>query len=80
MKRVLQADRKQNCLVSLAPNPQRVSYDLFLADWETWERQGCNDELILQVYRMTSIFSLVNGVTSAAARRHIPVSIGILTG
>jgi uncharacterized lipoprotein YddW (UPF0748 family) len=84
MKRVLQAvkDRKQNCLVSVAPNPQRVSYDLFLADWETWERQGLIDELILQVYRddLNIFISELELAEVQAARRHIPVSIGILTG
>jgi len=33
-----------------------VFLDLFLADWETWERQGLIDELILQYIGMTNIF------------------------
>ncbi len=84
MKRLLQAvkTRKQNCLVSVAPNPQRVSYDLFLADWETWERQGLVDELILQVYRdeLNVFINELELPEVQAARRHIPVGVGILTG
>ena len=84
MKQVLQAvkEHKQNCLFSVAPNPQRISYDLFLADWETWERQGLIDELILQVYRddLKVFISELELPEVKAAQRHIPVSIGILTG
>lgn len=84
MKQVFQAvkARKQNCLVSVAPNPQRVSYDLFLADWETWERLGLIEELVLQVYRndLKVFISELEYPEVQAARRHIPVSIGILSG
>jgi len=75
MKRVLQAVKdQQNCLVSLAPN-SACFYDLFFLG--NMERQGLIDELILQVYRMTSIFSLVNwSYQKCRQRRHIPVSIG----
>ncbi len=84
MKRVFAAvkARNQNCLISVAPNPQRVSYDLFLADWKTWERQGLIEELILQVYRndLKVFISELEYPEVQAARRHIPVSIGILSG
>lgn len=84
MKRVFKAvkARKQNCLISVAPNPQRVSYDLFLADWEKWERMGLIEELILQVYRndLKVFISELEYPEVQAARRHIPVSIGILSG
>jgi uncharacterized lipoprotein YddW (UPF0748 family) len=80
MKRVFAAvkARNQNCLISVAPNPQRVSYDLFLADWKTWERQGLIEELILQVYRndLKVFISELEYPEVQAARRHIPVSIG----
>lgn len=74
--------RKRNCLISVAPNPQRVSYDLFLADWQTWERKGLVEELILQVYRndLNVFVSELAYPEVEAARRHIPVSIGILSG
>ena len=84
MKRIFAAvkARNQNCLISVAPNPQRVSYDLFLADWKTWERQGLIEELILQVYRndLKVFISELEYPEVQAARQHIPVSIGILSG
>ena len=84
MKRIFAAvkARNQNCLISVAPNPQRVSYDLFLADWKTWERQGLIEELILQVYRndLKVFISELDYPEVQAARQHIPVSIGILSG
>jgi uncharacterized lipoprotein YddW (UPF0748 family) len=84
MKRMFQAvkARKQNCLISISPNPLRVSYDLFLADWQDWERQGLIEELILQVYRNDlKAFTIELALSEVqSARRHIPVSIGILSG
>lgn len=84
MKRVFQAvkARKQNCLISVSPNPQRVSYEFFLADWKTWERQGLIEELILQVYRndLKVFISELEYPEVQAAQRHIPVGIGVLTG
>ncbi|OKH21783.1 glycoside hydrolase family 10 protein [Chroogloeocystis siderophila] len=74
--------RKPNCLISVSPNPQRFSYDLFLADWEKWERKGFVEELILQVYRndINVFISELQYPEVVAAKRHIPVSIGILSG
>jgi uncharacterized lipoprotein YddW (UPF0748 family) len=74
--------RKQNCLISVSPNPQRVSYDLFLADWEKWERKGFVEELILQVYRndINVFISELQYPEVVAAQSHIPVSVGILSG
>jgi uncharacterized lipoprotein YddW (UPF0748 family) len=84
MNQVFQAikARKQNCLVSVSPNPQRFSYEFFLADWETWERQGLIEELILQVYRddINVFIKELESPEVQAAQRHIPVSIGILAG
>lgn len=84
MKRVFQAvkARKQNCLISVSPNPQRVSYEFFLADWKTWEQQGLVEELILQVYRndLKVFISELEYPEVQAAQRHIPVGIGVLTG
>lgn len=84
MKQVFQAVKasKQNCLISVSPNPQRVSYDFFLADWKTWEQQGLVEELILQVYRndLKVFISELEYPEVQAAQRHIPVGIGVLTG
>ncbi len=84
IKQVFQAvkERKPNCILSVAPNPQRVSYDLYLADWEKWVQQGLIEELVLQVYRndLKAFISELQYPEVQAARQHIPVSIGILSG
>lgn len=74
--------RKPKCIISIAPNPQRVSYKLFLADWEKWERQGLVEELVLQVYRndLKVFIQELNYPEVKIAKKHIPVSIGILSG
>jgi uncharacterized lipoprotein YddW (UPF0748 family) len=84
MKRVFTAIKatKKNCIVSIAPNPQRFSYDFFLADWQKWERMGLIEELVLQIYRndLNVFNSELEYPEVKAARSHIPVSIGILSG
>jgi uncharacterized lipoprotein YddW (UPF0748 family) len=74
--------RKPNAIISMAPNPQRISYDLFLADWQKWERQGLIEELVLQVYRndLNVFIQELEYPEVQAAKQHIPVSIGILSG
>lgn len=84
MTQVFQAvkARKPNCLISLSPNPQEFSYDYFLQDWHSWERRGLIEELIVQLYRndMNVFVSQMNDPEVQAARNHIPVAIGILSG
>ncbi len=84
MKRVFTAIKgtKNNCIVSVSPNPQRFSYPFFLADWERWERMGIVEDLIIQVYRddLKVFTKELEYPEVKAAKRHIPVSIGILTG
>ncbi len=84
MKQIFQAVKtnNKNCIVSVAPNPQRISYDLFLADWKSWEQQGLIEELVLQVYRndLKVFISELQYAEVEAARQRIPVSIGILSG
>jgi uncharacterized lipoprotein YddW (UPF0748 family) len=84
MKQVFTAIKatKKNCIVSIAPNPQRLSYSFFLADWERWERMGIVEELVLQVYRddLKVFTKELEYPEVLAAQQHIPVSIGILTG
>lgn len=84
MKRVFTAIKanKKNCLVSVAPNPQRFSYEYFLADWQKWERMGLIEDLVLQIYRddLNVFVSELEYPEVKAARKHIPVSIGILSG
>jgi uncharacterized lipoprotein YddW (UPF0748 family) len=84
MKRIFQTikAKKQNCLVSVAPNPQRLSYAFFLADWQKWERMGIVEDIVLQVYRddLNVFISELEYPEVKTAKNHIPVSIGILSG
>ncbi len=84
MEELFDAIKKANpqAIVSLSPNPQGFSLKSFLLDWKTWERKGLIEELIVQVYR-NNTNSFINEVTQPeiiAAKEHIPVSIGILSG
>jgi uncharacterized lipoprotein YddW (UPF0748 family) len=84
MKRVFTAIKanKKDCIVSVAPNPQRFSYEYFLADWQTWERMGIIEDLVLQIYRndLNVFISELEYPEVKQAQTHIPVSIGILSG
>lgn len=84
MKRVFTAIKatKKDCLVSVSPNPQRLSYEFLLADWQKWERMGLIEELVLQVYSkdLNFFISELEYPEVKAAQTHIPVSIGILAG
>ena len=84
MEKLFHAIKKANpqAIVSLSPNPQGFSLRSFLLDWQTWERKGLIEELIVQVYRNNN-YSFINEITQPeiiAAKEHIPVSIGILSG
>lgn len=84
MKRVFFAIKanKKDCIVSVAPNPQRFSYEYYLADWQKWERMGLVEDLVLQIYRddLNVFVNELEYPEVKAAKKHIPVSIGILTG
>lgn len=69
-------------IVSVSPNPQKFSLNQYLLDWETWERKGLIEELVLQLYRnnLNDFNRELNQPEVIAARSHIPFSIGILTG
>ncbi|WP_096602952.1 family 10 glycosylhydrolase [Calothrix sp. NIES-2100] len=84
MKQVFTAIKavKKDCIVSVAPNPQRFSYEFFLADWQKWERMGLVEDIVLQIYRddLNVFVSELEYPEVKAAKSHIPVSIGILSG
>ncbi|WP_414549197.1 glycoside hydrolase family 10 protein [Anabaena sp. CCY 0017] len=84
MKRVFTAIKanQKDCIVSVAPNPQRFSYEYYLADWQRWERMGLVEDLVLQIYRddLNVFIKELEYPEVKAARSHIPVSIGILSG
>lgn len=69
-------------IVSLSPNPQDFSFNSFLLDWQQWERLGLIEELIIQVYRdrHSSFDRELQDSAIMAAKQHIPVGIGILSG
>ncbi len=74
--------RKPDCLLSLSPNPKEFAYQKYLQDWESWQRSGAIDELIVQVYR-TGRSSFLNELDQPDLRAisgKMPVGIGILTG
>jgi uncharacterized lipoprotein YddW (UPF0748 family) len=74
--------KKTNVLVTLSPNNYDFAYNHSLQDWRRWEREGLIEELVLQVYRdgIESFVTELQAPELQAARRHIPVGIGILTG
>ncbi len=84
METLFHAIKKANpqAIVSLSPNPQNFSLNSFLLDWQTWERKGLIEELVLQVYRsnQNSFIKEITQPEVIAAKNHIPVSIGILSG
>lgn len=74
--------KKEKVMVSLSPNPQRFSYNSYLADWASWERLGLVEELVVQIYRndFNTFISELEQPEMKVAKSHIPVGIGILTG
>ncbi len=84
MERVFQTIKahKNNCIISLAPNPLHFSLPVSLQDWFTWERRGWIEELVLQVYRddMKRFITELEREEVKLAKSHIPVAIGIFTG
>jgi uncharacterized lipoprotein YddW (UPF0748 family) len=79
-KAIKQANSR--AIVSLSPNPQDFSLNSFLLDWQQWERLGLIEELIIQVYRDSQISfdRELQEPSVVAAKQHIPVGIGILSG
>ncbi|MBE9043972.1 glycoside hydrolase family 10 protein [Pleurocapsales cyanobacterium LEGE 10410] len=69
-------------IVSVSPNPQYFSLNSFLLDWHKWERKGLIEELIVQVYRdrLDSFIKELEQPEIIAAKQHIPVAIGVLSG
>lgn len=74
--------RNPKAIVSLSPNPQEFSYQYYLADWATWEQKGLVEEIVLQLYRndINVFIEELERPEVQAARRNIPVGIGILSG
>lgn len=81
---LFQAIKQHNpqAIVSVSPNPQDFSLNSFLLDWHQWERKGLIEELIVQVYRDSndSFIRELQQPEIIAAKSHIPVGIGVLSG
>jgi len=73
---------KQDCIISLSPNPFHFALPAYLQDWFTWERKGLIEEIILQVYRpdLDRFIAELERTEVELAKNHIPVAIGILSG
>lgn len=84
VENLFQEIKKHNpdAIVSVSPNPQHFSLNSFLLDWYQWERKGLIEELIVQVYRdhNDSFIKELEQPEIIAARKHIPVGIGVLSG
>ncbi|MBD2234361.1 glycoside hydrolase family 10 protein [Phormidium tenue] len=74
--------RRPNAVVSISPNPYPFAFTNYLQDWPTWVNRGIVDELVVQVYRSDNNRFMweMNKPSIQAARRKIPVNIGILSG
>jgi uncharacterized lipoprotein YddW (UPF0748 family) len=74
--------RRPNAVVSISPNPHPFAYVNYLQDWPTWVNRGIVDELVVQVYRsdQNRFMWEMNKPSMQAARRKIPVAVGILSG
>jgi uncharacterized lipoprotein YddW (UPF0748 family) len=73
---------KPQATVSLSPNPSNFAYHNFLQDWVRWVKQGYVEELVIQLYRSDRrrFLTELQHPEVQRARKHIPVSIGILSG
>jgi uncharacterized lipoprotein YddW (UPF0748 family) len=71
---------KNDCVISISPNPLDFSIDNFLADWQRWEQDGFAEEIVLQNYVETSFVSRLESPEMKAAKTHVPTLIGINTG
>jgi uncharacterized lipoprotein YddW (UPF0748 family) len=73
---------KPKAIFSLSPNPWEFAYTSYLQDWKNWERQGLVEELVIQLYRndINRLIAELERPEVEAARQHIPVGIGILSG
>lgn len=73
---------KDDCILSISPNPLGFSIDHALADWQAWEQDGIAEELAIQVYRpdVPTFEREIDKPEVKAAQKHIPTLIGILTG
>lgn len=68
--------------LSISPNPQKFSYQNYLADWHDWARRGLVDEVVVQIYRnnLVSLGLELTQIQLDAVNSLVPVRIGLLAG
>jgi uncharacterized lipoprotein YddW (UPF0748 family) len=68
--------------LSISPNPQKFSYQNYLADWHDWARRGLVDEVVVQIYRnnLISLGLELTQIQLDAVNSLVPVRIGLLAG
>jgi uncharacterized lipoprotein YddW (UPF0748 family) len=73
---------RQDCIVSISPNPLNFSRTRYLADWQAWVELDLLDELVLQVYRdrLSTFKGELAKPEVRRIRQQLPTAIGILTG
>jgi uncharacterized lipoprotein YddW (UPF0748 family) len=73
---------RQDCIISISPNPLGFSKSRYLVDWQQWCNLGLVDELVLQVYRddLDAFERELNKAEVRSSKPKIPTLIGILTG
>jgi uncharacterized lipoprotein YddW (UPF0748 family) len=75
--------KSSTCLISISPQPWQFSKENYRLDWQTWERKGFAEELVLQNYVPANFVTELDPRKHKEvedARKHIPTIIGILTG
>lgn len=73
---------KPNLTISISPNPQTFSKNCFLLDWQSWQKAGVIDELVLQIYRekQSAFAGELQQPLVQNTKTKIPVVVGILSG
>lgn len=74
--------RRPQAILSVSPNPAQFAYSRYLQDWPRWRQIGYIEELVIQAYRdsVSSFRRTLQDREIQQARRHIPTTIGILSG
>lgn len=84
MQRVFWVVKEYNskCIISHSAKALTSAYTDSLQDWQTWHEYGLIEELVLQNYQqdLTQFTAQLERPEVQAALRHIPVSVGVLTG
>lgn len=83
-RQVVKAVKKvrPDLIVSLSPNPLGFSQKKYSQDWLTWIEAGLFDELVMQLYRQTSLevaLSIENSILPVVSK-YADVAVGIYAG